>query len=80
MPNYDAITKRRPYCLSYLNMWNKSKNEIAELGYFIIIYIELFGFDSAVWTGKNKPDPRIRFVPNHKDGYGHNKRRIVRYV
>lgn len=30
-------------------------DEIAELEYFIIKYIERFGFDSAVGTGKNKP-------------------------
>ena len=55
-------------------------DEIAELGYFIIRYIERFGFDSAVGTGKNKLNPQIRFVPNLKDDYGHNKRQIVRYV
>ena len=41
-------------------------------------HIELFGFDSAVGTCKNKPAPQITFVPNHKDGYGNNKRQIVR--
>jgi hypothetical protein len=41
-------------------------DEIAELGYFITRYIERFGFDSAVGTGKNKPNPQIGFIPNLK--------------
>ena len=44
-------------------------DEIAELGYFIIRYIERFGLDSAVGTGKNKPNRQIRFVPNNKDDW-----------
>ena len=66
-----------PYCLVHLNIENKSTDELAELGYFITRSIERFGFDSAVGTGKNKPNPQVRFVPNRKVDYGHNKRQIV---
>jgi len=51
--------------LVHLNIENKSTDELAELGYFITRSIERFGFgfDSAVGTGKNKPNPQVRFVP-----------------
>jgi hypothetical protein len=46
---------------------NKSMDKIAELGYFIVRYIERFGLDCGVGTGKSKPNPQIRFIPNDKD-------------
>jgi len=57
----------------------KSMDEIAELGYFIIRYIERFGLDSAVGTDKNKPNRQIKFVPDNKDDYGPNRGQVDRY-
>ena len=54
-------------------------DEIAELGYFITRYIERLGLDSAVGTGKNKPNRQIRFVSNNKDDYGPNRVQVDKY-
>ena len=50
-------------------------DKMAELGYFIVRYIERFGLDCGVGTGKSKPNPQIRFIPNDKDDYVLRKKR-----
>ena len=75
--NYKAIGSGATHGLIYLkkHFENKSMDKIAELGYFIVRYIERFGLDCGVGTGKSKPNPQIRFVPNDKDDYVLRKKR-----
>jgi 20S proteasome alpha/beta subunit len=56
--NYKAIGAGSPYGSIYLKkIWNKdmTMEEVAELGYFIIRYVERFGLDLTVGAGDNVP-------------------------
>lgn len=66
--DYKAIGAA-PYGEIYLKqLWNLQKNmdETAELGYFIIRYIERFHLDLTVGTGGEKPQPQVHFIPDEK--------------
>lgn len=66
--DYKAIGAE-PYGEIYLKqIWNSEMNmdKTAELGYFIIRYIEKFQLDLTVGTGGDKPRPQVRFVPDEQ--------------
>lgn len=58
-----------PYGEIYMKkIWNAKMNmdQTAELGYFVIRYIEKFQLDLSVGTGGDKPRPQIHFIPDEK--------------
>ncbi|MGC1133027.1 MAG: hypothetical protein WA941_09400 [Nitrososphaeraceae archaeon] len=66
--DYKAIGAE-PYGEIYLKqLWNQEMNmdQTAELGYFIIRYIEKFRLDLTVGTGGDRPHPQVRFIPDEK--------------
>lgn len=66
--DYKAIGAE-PYGEIYLKeLWNPEMNmdQTAELGYFIIRYIEKFRLDLTVGTGGDRPHPQVRFIPDKK--------------
>ena len=67
---YKAIGTGSSYGLIYLKQnWHEdlTMEQVAELGYFIIKYIEKFNLDLTVGVGINKP--QIWFIPDNKDDY-----------
>lgn len=68
--NFRSIGSGKDHGLLYLNRYydeNKTMDEFADLGYFIIRYIEKFRLDSGVGTGKERANPLIRLIPNGKN-------------
>jgi 20S proteasome alpha/beta subunit len=66
--DYKAIGAE-PYGEIYLNqLWNQKMNmdQSAELGYFIVRYIEKFRLDLTVGTGGDRPHRQVRFIPDEK--------------
>jgi 20S proteasome alpha/beta subunit len=66
--DYKAIGAE-PYGEIYLKqLWNQEMNmdQTAELGYFIVRYIEKFRLDLTVGTGGDRPHPQVRFIPDEK--------------
>lgn len=64
---WKTIGSGSPFGKFYLKKyWHQSKTmeDVAELGYFIIKYIEEFGLDLSVGVGDNKSYPQIKFLPD----------------
>jgi hypothetical protein len=64
---YKAIGTGAPFGSIYLKRnWNSdmSMNQVAELGYFIIRYVERFQLDLTVGTGEDRPHPQIILIPD----------------
>ena len=64
---WKTIGSGSPFGKFYLKKyWHQSKTmeDVAELGYFIIKYIEEFGLEFTVGVGDNKPYPQIKFLPD----------------
>jgi hypothetical protein len=53
--------------------------DTAEMGYFIIRYIERFELDLTVGTGQDKPYPQIRFIPDGESDYRPSEEDYRRY-
>lgn len=66
--DYKAIGAE-PYGEIYLKqLWTQKMNmdQTAELGYFIVRYIEKFRLDLTVGTGGDRPHPQAHFIPDEK--------------
>jgi hypothetical protein len=76
VPKFHAIGSGAPYGLVYIKeLFNKNPtvtmNQAAELGFFIIKYIEKYKLDNTVGLGtdcKNKY-PQIHFIPDIEPDY-----------
>jgi hypothetical protein len=80
--NFKSIGSGKDHGLLYLNRYyseNKTMDEIADLGYFIIRYIEKFELDSGVGMGKERPNPLISFIPNSKKDTKPSRQDYTRY-
>jgi 20S proteasome alpha/beta subunit len=68
---YKAIGNGWSFGSIYLKQnWNKEKTmeQVAELGYFILKYIQHFNLDRTVGVDTNDT-PQIWFIPDNKDDY-----------
>jgi 20S proteasome alpha/beta subunit len=61
--------------------WRPEMNmeTVAKLGYFIIKYIERFELDLGVGTGRDKPYPQIKFLPDGAADYDPSLDKIVEF-
>lgn len=65
VPKYRAIGHGEPFGSIFLkNLWRAdlNMNQAAQIGYFIVKYIEEFELDTSVGVGNNKP--QLWFIPN----------------
>ena len=78
---YKAIGTGAPYGAVFLKrLWrnrNLTMNRVAEVGYFIIKYIETLGLDSTVGVGSERP--QIVFLPNTGDAHEANEETLTRF-
>jgi 20S proteasome alpha/beta subunit len=61
--------------------WRSEMNmkTVAKLGYFIIRYIERFELDLGIGTGRDKPYPQIKFLPDGALDYDPSADQIVEF-
>jgi hypothetical protein len=61
--------------------WGPEMNmeTVAEIGYFIIRYIEKFQVDLGVGTGGDRPYPQVKFLPDADYEYDHSSYQIQKF-
>jgi hypothetical protein len=80
--DYKAIGHGAPYGEAFLKRLWRTKNsltmnQVGQLGYFIIKYIESFGLDRTVSVGDDKP--QIWFLPDQSEAHEASEDTFAKY-